>query len=152
MAEQTIDDTLVFAAIRGDLSTLNLAIAQGANINARSSPTGLGQDNTALMWAAAEGHDNIIRFLLAQGATVNTANPAGYTALMYAAEAARYEGGSMLLDANAESFPLNPYQETIVMAIARAGFADLAQRLVDLGVPVNAENRSGETALYLAAK
>ena len=152
MTEQTLEQKLVFGSIRGDVSAVQDAIAEGVDVNARTSPTGVGQDNTALMWASAEGHGDVVRLLLESGAQVNAINEASYTALMYGAEGAHYDVVSHLLDFHADIQVLNRYQETILMAIARAGFADLAQRLVSLGAEVNAVNWIGDTALYLAVE
>ncbi|GET41720.1 ankyrin repeat domain-containing protein [Microseira wollei] len=72
--------------LRGDAKTVEAVLAQGANVNVTGGVTPVGESNTALMWAAAEGHLDVVNILLAHGADVNVKNDANYTALMYAAE------------------------------------------------------------------
>jgi len=47
--------------------------------------------STALMWAADNGHTEIVRLLIDKGADINTENNYGYTALMEAAGAGHTE-------------------------------------------------------------
>ena len=55
------------AARAGSIDTTKLLASRGANVNARESWFG----ETALMWAAAENHADMIRTLVALGAEIN---------------------------------------------------------------------------------
>nr|ABP99025.1 putative ankryin repeat protein [Fremyella diplosiphon Fd33] len=112
------------------------------------------------MWAATEGYFDIVELLLAHNADVNVKNPAGYTALMFAAESDRSQIVSLLLDSGADIGDAfwqdalrlrNSYEETVLMTMARRGQTDIVQRLVKMGAELNATNKIGDTALYLAA-
>lgn len=48
------------------------------------------EGNTALQFASAGGHENLVRFLLRKGASVDSRNNYGWTPLM---QAARWDGG-----------------------------------------------------------
>jgi ankyrin repeat protein len=54
---------LITSAKAGNLDYVKLAIAQGANINAKDDKGG-----TALHWAVYYNHKEIVKFLLMQGA------------------------------------------------------------------------------------
>lgn len=61
-----IDDQLLEAARKGDLTTVQALIEKGANIEAKS-PYG----QTPLFFAARNGHEPVVRFLLGKGAKVD---------------------------------------------------------------------------------
>ena len=54
-------------------------LARGADVNARER-----RGQSALMWAAAEGHVEVVRALLGSGADFRTPLPSGYTPLFFA--------------------------------------------------------------------
>ena len=56
-------------------------ISAGANVNAVEPVKG----QTALMWAAAEGHSDVVQALIAGGADVQAKSKAGFNALVFAA-------------------------------------------------------------------
>jgi ankyrin repeat protein len=60
-------------------------LAHGADVNAKESWRG----QTALMWAAAEGHAEAVQLLLEAGAQINARSNAGWTALLFAAREGR---------------------------------------------------------------
>lgn len=52
------------------------------------------EGNTALQFASASGHENLVRFLLRKGASVDSRNHYGWTPLMHAARCGRGPEGS----------------------------------------------------------
>jgi uncharacterized protein len=125
-----INDRLIRSIVQGNLLEVQTLLEQGADANT-SGVKALG--NTALMWAAAEGHEEIARLLLDNGAAVNVKNTSNYNALMYAAEADKREVMTLLLDRGAEINDRNRLAETVLMSIARFGQTDIVQRLVAIG-------------------
>jgi ankyrin repeat protein len=149
------EQELIRAVIRGDAIAVQELLDLGVDANTTGGVTPVGASNTALMWAASEGYQDIFKLLLDRGADLNAKNSAGYTTLMFASEGDRRDIVSALLD-NASLDPSglcdrNSYQETVLMAIAKQGQTDIVQRLVKMGAEINAVNRLGDTALYLAA-
>jgi hypothetical protein len=67
------------SAYGGSWEALNAALRD------RDVDTRLRGGTTALMWAAAGGHGDVVDALIERGADVEAANVAGWTALMYAA-------------------------------------------------------------------
>ena len=64
----------------GDVASMATAVADGASV-AFQDPGG----QTALFWAAMEGHGEALEWLLEQEAPVDATNEGGQTALMGAA-------------------------------------------------------------------
>jgi uncharacterized protein len=62
---------------------VRMLIEKGAKVNLKASGWFIKQE-TALMWAAAVGDEEIIRMLLAHGADVNAKDDSGNTVLDYA--------------------------------------------------------------------
>jgi len=71
---------LIHEAARGNLDAFMLALAQGADVNARDK-----HGDTALMYAAKNGHRPMIEALLARRANPHITNEGGWTALIAAA-------------------------------------------------------------------
>lgn len=89
----------LFAAVEsGDSDAVAVALASGADINARDV-TG----RSALHWAAGDRRDEIVELLLANGASCNRADDCGYTPLHLAAAAGHESTCRILLNAGADA-------------------------------------------------
>ncbi len=83
--EEQLDNTALMMAVESEWHTERLDIvelllaAPGIGVNAKNH-----RGDTALMWAALNGHTDIVELLLAAGADVNAQNNDGTTALMMA--------------------------------------------------------------------
>jgi uncharacterized protein len=141
-------ETPLMAASRtGRLDAVRLLLSHGSFVNA-ADPF---QEETALMWASAEGYGEIVKALLAAGADPNLKahvsrltdrknadHPSGgFTALMFAARngheevvRALMEGGADLKLTNADG------ASAAIIAIVNDRF-DLAKELLDLGSDPN---------------
>ncbi len=202
---------IMWAASEGANSVVKVLLEAGANVNARSKapkpgamggriprvndPIGLrahrdpawapntnGLEFTPVMWAAREGHIDVVKTLLDAGANVNDEKPGdGTTVLLLAVLNRHYELASVLLDRgadpnkgpgytalqqlvwtrrlNAKFGPLNPEPTGTVDSLS------LAKKMIDKGAKVNAQatksfgdgyrnrfNRVGATAFLQAAK
>jgi ankyrin repeat protein len=142
----------------------------GADVNARETTRG----QTALMWAAAEGHGDVIRALVAAGADMRAVSrgpsavkdPAEgappstaryrrrpvprldtFTPLQFAVHAGRIEAARALIDLGASLADETPEGLGIVtLAIANAHY-ELAAMLAEKGADVNAA-KAGFTPLH----
>jgi len=93
--EQTsrqVDEQLLLAAFRGDLSEVNACLEKGANVNARDQ-----YGYSALNEAAREGHLEVVRRLIEAGADIENLGGADMTPLMSAALAGQFDTVEFLL-------------------------------------------------------
>ena len=120
---------------------------------------------TPLMTASYQGHSEIVKLLLGAKANANQSDKNGKTALMYATKA---DIVTMLLQAGANAkaiakdgtTPLMHSYKSYGMLEAYLFGSDkiinpesqIIQILIDAGTDVNAQNDTGETALYLASR
>lgn len=156
---------LMAVARTGSLEAARLLVERGANVNAVEHWGG----QTALMWAAARQHPDMIDFLVSQGAEVDkraidrnwerrvTAEPrvkemhtGGFTALLYAVRQNCLECVKRLLAAGADINKPDPDNiSPLVMALINMRF-DIAKYLVEQGADVNQWDFWGRTPLYAA--
>jgi ankyrin repeat protein len=156
------------AARAGKADALKVLLARGAtNVNATEKWLG----ETALMWAAAENHDAVVRMLAEAGADLNAKSlntpfprvspPAenlitmtfargGFTPLMYAARQGASAAVQALADAGANLDLTTPDGMTaLTLAIINAHY-DTAAVLLEKGADPNIADASGMTPLYAA--
>ena len=160
LARPDAENPLMAAARSGSVPAVQLLLKKGADVNG-ADPF---HQETAMMWAAAEGHTDVVKALLAAGgnpnlhAHVTTITErknedhaaGGFTALMFAArnghgdtcEALIKGGADPKLSNGDEGGGLSGVTATVI-AIANDRL-DLAKRLVELGADPN------DGALYFA--
>ena len=97
-ARATGETVLMTCARGGVVDAVNPLLARGVDLNAAEAT--LGQ--TALMWAAWEGHTQVVRALIEHGADVHARTTTGYTALLLAAREGYQETTQALLEAGAD--------------------------------------------------
>jgi ankyrin repeat protein len=133
-----------------------MLLGRRANPNARER---LGQ--TALMWAAAEGHTAIVRALIAAGADLNAKTESGFTPLFFAVREGRLETVRAFLAAGADAHAMmqRPQDEAgprpatggrtspLLLAVQNAHF-ELAIALIDAGADPN-DRRTGFAPLHV---
>jgi len=79
----------------GNADAVRMLIARGADVNAKEP----SEHQTALMWAAAERHPNVVRALIDAGADLQAHTRKGFTALHFAAREGDLETTRLLLGA-----------------------------------------------------
>ena len=89
---------LMTGARTGNVSVIQELLAHGANINASTKET----RSTAMMWAVAERHSDVVRVLLSHDADVHTSTSDGFTPLLYAAHNGDISIARMLIGAGAD--------------------------------------------------
>jgi ankyrin repeat protein len=135
------------AARTGKVDAVRLLLAKGSFVNAVDP----FQEETALMWGAAEGHLDVVKALLAAGAEPNIKahvatltdrknadHPSGgFTALMFAVRNGHEEVVKALIQGGADPKLTNADGATAtIVAIVNDRF-DLAKELIDLGADPN---------------
>ena len=75
---------------------------------------------TALMWAAAEGHAPVVRALLDAGADPRARVPSGLTPLLFAVREGRLDAVRVLLAAGADANETIPVAKALAVAVAMA--------------------------------
>jgi ankyrin repeat protein len=111
------DDGLYRAVAQGDLTSVQLLIAQGASVKSAARDGGV----TPLALAAANGDAAIVEALLKAGADVNAASANGTTPLMAASASGSVEAVTALLNhgANAIAKELAHGQTALMFAAAQ---------------------------------
>jgi ankyrin repeat protein len=141
----------MIAAGSGSVEATRLLIEHGANVNATESRKG----QTAIMWAAAEGHAAVVEALIAAGANFRERLDTGYTAFFFGVREGRSEVVKTLLKAGADvnetietqksSGPRpasgagvpRPGTSALHLAVVNGHF-ELAAKLLDAGADPNA--------------
>ena len=134
---------LMVAARTGVVHSIVSLLEHGADPSARESWRG----QTALMWAAAERHADVVGPLVAAGADVDGRSDAGFTPLMFAARLGHVETVDALLDAGADIHQTLPDGTGALVAAVINAHYDLAVHLLERGADPNASEQ-GWTALH----
>ena len=155
------ETALMTAARVGTLASVRALIARGAMVDSKDEKHG----QTALMWAAAEGHTPVVEMLIEVGADFTARLASGMTPLLFAVREGHGDVVRVLLKAGAdvnEPVPLDggrrraiggralPPGATPLLTAVMNGHFELAAQLVDAGADPNA-NLTGYTALHAIA-
>ena len=170
-AVSTGESVLMTAARTGSVPIAQALMARGANVNAAESL----HAQTALMWATAQQHADVVRLLIAGGADVHARSRVrrrtvqvadrygdqnsvrgvtevdlgGFTPLLFAARVGDVESAGHLLDAGADVNDLAPYGASVLVVAAHSGHSAVARELLERGADPNAAG-AGYTALHAA--
>ena len=82
----------------GSADAVRMLIARGADVNAKEP----SQNQTALMWAAAERHADVVKLLIEHGADLQARTKKGFTALHFAAREGDLDIARLLLAAGVD--------------------------------------------------
>ena len=139
------DPALVLAVRLGWQRLLAALLSQGVDPNARDA-----RGHPAIHVAAAQGREGALRALIRAGALPQLRSPDGQSALGVALSAGR-DDLSHWLEWRIWTLPGRPLQAIDLPAAAIAGDLEAVQRLLDLGLSVDAADSQGCTALLRAA-
>ena len=128
----------------GDDVLTTALLAQGGDPNLRDA-----RGNTPLHLAVARDSSAAVRALLMQGADPNVANACGETPLGLAL--ARGSALAHWLTWSSWRLPLRPLRGEDLTDAAAVGDGDAVARLLELGLPIDATDARGATALIRAA-
>jgi len=137
---------LMIAARTGSLNVVKALLSRGANVNAATANT----DETALSWAVAERHLDIVRVLIDKGADVHARPRQAFSPLIGAAENGDIETAKVLIAAGArvnDAASDGTHPLAYAVAIGQSAFAHF---LLEQGADPNGAV-DGVTALHAAA-
>ena len=110
----------------------------GANINAKETWNG----QSALMWAAAEGHVPVVHTLIDHGADIRARSNSGATPLLFAARKGSMNAVRALLAAGSDVNEKRPDGATPLLTAVINGHEDLVDLLLEQGADPNVEGGS----------
>jgi ankyrin repeat protein len=162
----TEGETVLMTVSRtGRTAAADVLLERGAEVDARESWHG----QTALMWAAAEGHEPMVRRLLEAGADPNllsnleewerqrTAEPrakwlplGAFSTLLFAAREGCSSCVATLASAGADLNQTTPEGHSAVVLALINGYFDTAMALLNAGADPNLLDEAGRGALYAA--
>lgn len=126
------------AARSGDMKKVKALLKSGAD----------GCDKFALLWAAEEGHDQIVTELIQAGADVNSRSAAGGpNALSLAAQNGHLQVVQTLIEAGADVDAPAMQGWTPLMKAAFFGHDEIVQFLLGAGAGIRARDANGRTAI-----
>jgi hypothetical protein len=131
------------ASSNGDYACVKKIIEKGANVN-QASPM------SALMWAAQGGHENVVRLLLENGASVDQKTDKDGTALVYAMAGHSLATVKTLVEHGADvNFPSS---FTPLMSAALQGDLPIIEYLLEKGANACAKSSHSERAADVARR
>lgn len=145
---------LHLAAHYGDLAICELLIARGADANSKLPaenklwlyPT----QRTPLHHAAASRNGQLVRFLLEQGAEINTADSEGQTPLLVASKHADPSVVETLLSRGADANAADREARTALHHAAERRDAAMVKTLLSHGADADRKSRDGQTPTSIA--
>eukprot|EP00742_Colponemidia_sp_Colp-10_P008568 GILJ01009286.1.p1 GENE.GILJ01009286.1~~GILJ01009286.1.p1 ORF type:complete len:1906 (+),score=241.01 GILJ01009286.1:81-5798(+) len=136
------------AAIRGDLSALDVLLSHGASVDAAS-----GKGCTALHYACKGGHIDMVKYLLSKaGASVHVQDVANASPLHYAVEQQHERIVKMLLKCGASVHLVDSAGRTPLYEALAAHNTGIASAILAAGARVNVVDSEGVSPLYFAAR
>ena len=136
---------LMVAARTGVVDSVRALLLHGAGADVDAREGWRGQ--TALMWAAAEGHAAVVAPLATAGADVDARSDGGFTPLAFAVRAGHANAVAGLLEAGADiGLALPDGTSALHLAVLNAHY-DVAVQLLERGADATADG-PGWTALH----
>ena len=145
-AQLTKDQKFVKSIRDGDLRAIEVAVVNGANVDARDS-----DGKPILVLSAEKGRRRVVAYLLRNRAKVNATDRAsGDTALMVAAERGDTRIVDLLLTSRADLNEIDRRGETALMKAAGTGKRRVVRMLIKAGADYSLEDYTGRTAMVHA--
>jgi ankyrin repeat protein len=139
------------AAKAGDVATMELLVGQNPRLLTARAPTQLYR--TPLIFASMEGHVEVVRWLLDNGAAIDTRDYDGATALSFACREGGFSVVELLMERGADPTIATLGGWTPLVVASRQGHLEVVRFL--LGHPraratLNRRDGGGGTALWFA--
>ena len=146
---------LIIAARDGKLDVVKFLLRYEANIEGRGTIKIDGQvieNCTALWFAAAKGHFDVVRLLIEQNAEVDRRTSSNSTPLRAAVFDGHLDIVRCLVENGADVNARNNFNSTPLMLTCHNGHLDVASYLVKHGANINIQDNAGQSCLHYASK
>lgn len=142
-----LDHQLVLAAKANDLARVTDLIDAGGDVNAKDSI-----QDSAFLYAGAEGFNEILELTVANGADVTSTNRYGGTALIPASEHGHVDTVRILIAAGVPVDHVNnlgwtAMQEAVLLNSGGPNQQDVVRQLLDAGADPDIRDPQGHTVL-----
>ncbi|GMH36877.1 hypothetical protein BSKO_04750 [Bryopsis sp. KO-2023] len=141
-----LNQDLFDAAGAGDLVEVKELISKGADLSFMDS------EMTPLMFAAQEGRETMVEFLIEAGSDPDAENEDGMSALFFAAQEGRLEVIKILARAGANMDLKDNTGTTVLIIEATDGRSNVVETLLESGADTDVQDDEGLTPLFLAAQ
>ena len=151
-AQAQLDQELITAAKANNVPLVAELIGRGGNVNAKDSI-----QDSAFLYAGAEGFNEVLQLTLAAGADVASINRYGGTALIPASEHGHVDTVRILIAAGVPVNHVNnlgwtAMQEAILLNNGGPRQQDVVRQLLDAGADPDIRDPEGRTALQNAER
>jgi ankyrin repeat protein len=137
------------AARHGQVKLVQYLLNHNADTAARDSR----YNRSALMWAAEQGHFEVVDALTETNTDVNMCDMYGYTALLIAAKNKRWDVAKLLSQRNADVMICDWSRNNVLHLAAESGHTEFVAYLLDtMQMDVECYNIHKQTPLWLAAQ
>jgi len=145
ISQEHLDESLIAAAGRGDMTTFNIAVGLGANLNATDR-----RGNNVVLAATQGNRTQLLRTLLDKGIYPNALGSSGFTPLTFAAKEGSTPNVGLLLKAGADPNQRDALGETPLHLATQFGHQKIIAQLAAAGARIDATNAAGEPPLITA--
>jgi ankyrin repeat protein len=151
-SQARLDQELIAAAKANNVPLVRDLIARGGNVNAKDA-----LQDSAFLYAGAEGFNEVLRLTLAAGADAASTNRYGGTALIPASEHGHVETVQILIDAGVPVNHVNnlgwtAMQEAILLNSGGPRQREVVRLLLAAGADPDIRDPEGRTALQNAER
>jgi len=144
----SIDGTAFsLALINGHQSICRILLSAGSDWRSGFD----AQNSSALIHAAEQGFNDLVKMLIIRRVPLNHQNTKGYSAIAKAAINGHLTTMKILINAGA-SVNVNPEGRSVLMHVVQDNNMLLSQQLIAAGADVNFQDESGDTALRIARR
>lgn len=125
----SIGTPLVFSVAKNDLEIIKILIKHKANVHLTTE-----DNDSILFWAITNDSHDVVRYLVENGALINTENCSGETPLMKAGEWGDYKTAKYFIENGANICAENNVGETVFYYAISGGNVEIVRMLVQNGV------------------